>query len=239
MNLLLFTRFLRYSSSFPERPQSLLEVGYARRHPFHELTRLIFLAFFVSSSARNTLRASPCFLSREKVTSRVARLEHLLLAPCSLLINLPFYQQKASMKMERSPRESKNGQSPSSLEETDKCRSLVCDSSGIIIAEMVYRCMICYYVTDSITEAKAHYQSDHMNDDEEEDEETESPAQTNQALSSNRSFNNINHNNNNHRNSFKNNNPLVPDVNLYEESSPINFKFNSSNNNNHLSKCLA
>lgn len=132
--------------------------------------------------------------------------------------------------MERSPRENKNGQSPSASEDTDKCRSLVCDSSGIIIAEMVYRCMICYYVTDSIIEAKAHYQSDHMNDDDDEEQEVEPMPQN--ALAGNRSFNNINHNNNNHRNTFKNNNPLIPDVSLYEESSPMNFKFNSSNNNN-------
>lgn len=140
--------------------------------------------------------------------------------------------------MDRSPRENKNGQSPLASDDSDKCRSLVCDSSGIIIAEMVYRCMICYYVTDSIIEAKAHYQSDHMNDDDDEDQEMEPMPQSNQsALASNRSFNNINHNNNNHRNTFKNNNPLVPDISLYEESSPMNFKFNS-NNNNHLSKHL-
>lgn len=134
------------------------------------------------------------------------------------------------MKMERRE-SSKNGQSPSA-EESDKCRSLVCDSSGIIIAEMVYRCMICYYVTDSITESKAHYQSDHMNDD---DEECESTAQSNQStLSNNRSFNNMRHSNGNHRNTF-NNNPLVPDISLYEEGSPVNLKFTSSNNN-HLSE---
>lgn len=128
----------------------------------------------------------------------------------------------------------KNGQSSSS-EESDKCRSLVCDSSGIIIAEMVYRCMICYYVTDSITESKAHYQSDHMNDDEEECEPA--PVHSTHSPLSSRSFNNHNNNNNNHSNGShrNNNNPLVPDINLYEDGSPVNLKFSSSNNN-HLSE---
>ena len=151
------------------------------------------------------------------------------------------------MKMERGTKtESKNvnGTLPPTESDSDKCRSLVCDSSGIIIAEMVYRCMICYYVTDSIVEAKAHYQSDHMNDEDEDEQETEpSPVQSNQSvLSSNRSFNNINHSNNKHRNFNNNNiNPLVPDVSLYEEGLPVNFKFSSSssNNNNHLSESIA
>lgn len=42
------------------------------------------------------------------------------------------------------------------------CRSLVCDSSGIIIAEMVFRCMICAHVSDAISTAHRHYQSAHM-----------------------------------------------------------------------------
>ncbi|XP_015793732.1 estrogen receptor beta [Tetranychus urticae] len=45
------------------------------------------------------------------------------------------------------------------------CRSLVCDSNGIIIAEMVYRCMICAYITDSICDAQRHYQIRHMETD--------------------------------------------------------------------------
>jgi len=44
------------------------------------------------------------------------------------------------------------------------CRSLICDDNGIIIAEMVYRCMICSLVTDSIAKAQAHYHKMHMKD---------------------------------------------------------------------------
>uniref|UniRef100_T1KNF2 Nuclear receptor domain-containing protein n=1 Tax=Tetranychus urticae TaxID=32264 RepID=T1KNF2_TETUR len=51
-------------------------------------------------------------------------------------------------------------------EEDDRCRSLVCDPSGIIVAEMVYRCMICFYITDTMVEAKQHYTSKHMDDDD-------------------------------------------------------------------------
>lgn len=42
------------------------------------------------------------------------------------------------------------------------CRSLVCDSNGIIIAEMVFRCMICAHISDAISTARLHYQSVHM-----------------------------------------------------------------------------
>lgn len=51
----------------------------------------------------------------------------------------------------------------------DRCRSLVCDPSGIIVAEMVYRCMICYYITDTMIEAKAHYSLKHMDDEDEKE----------------------------------------------------------------------
>ena len=43
-------------------------------------------------------------------------------------------------------------------------RSLVCDSNGIIVAEMVYRCMICSAIHDVLEEAQRHYQSEHIED---------------------------------------------------------------------------
>ena len=49
-----------------------------------------------------------------------------------------------------------------SVDDRVGCRSLVCDSSGIIIAEMVYRCMICAFVSDSINSAQKHYKTSHM-----------------------------------------------------------------------------
>ena len=51
------------------------------------------------------------------------------------------------------------------MDERDGCRSLVCDANGIIIAEMVYRCMICSAVLDSISEAKIHYHNNHIDSD--------------------------------------------------------------------------
>ncbi|XP_074596298.1 uncharacterized protein LOC141851450 isoform X2 [Brevipalpus obovatus] len=49
--------------------------------------------------------------------------------------------------------------------EGSSCRSLVCDGNGIIIAEMVYRCMICAFISDSIGDAQRHYQVRHMEGD--------------------------------------------------------------------------
>jgi len=49
-----------------------------------------------------------------------------------------------------------------SKDEREGCRSLICDSSGIIIAEMVYRCMVCSNISDSITDAQRHYQMKHI-----------------------------------------------------------------------------
>lgn len=45
------------------------------------------------------------------------------------------------------------------------CRSLVCDANSIIIAEMVYRCLICAHVTESIGDAQRHYHKKHMTKD--------------------------------------------------------------------------
>lgn len=42
------------------------------------------------------------------------------------------------------------------------CRSLICDANSIIIAEMVYRCLICAHVTESIGDAQRHYHKKHM-----------------------------------------------------------------------------
>lgn len=47
-------------------------------------------------------------------------------------------------------------------DDREGCRSLVCDSNGIIVAEMVFRCMICAAVCDSISDAQKHYQRRHI-----------------------------------------------------------------------------
>ncbi|RWS25184.1 nuclear receptor-like protein [Leptotrombidium deliense] len=54
------------------------------------------------------------------------------------------------------------------LEKDDqkKCRSLICDENGIIIGEMVYRCLICYYISDSVATARDHYRDKHVDIDD-------------------------------------------------------------------------
>lgn len=51
-------------------------------------------------------------------------------------------------------------------DDQERCRSLVCDPNGIIVAEMVYRCMICFYVSDTMPEARQHYVLKHIEDDD-------------------------------------------------------------------------
>ena len=45
-------------------------------------------------------------------------------------------------------------------------RSLVCDSNGIIVAEMVYRCMICSAIHEVLEDAQRHYQCEHIEDND-------------------------------------------------------------------------
>ncbi|XP_015788991.1 putative uncharacterized protein DDB_G0277255 isoform X2 [Tetranychus urticae] len=99
-------------------------------------------------------------------------------------------------------------------EEDDRCRSLVCDPSGIIVAEMVYRCMICFYITDTMVEAKQHYTSKHMDDDDDKDIDRNRESFLESTDNNNNNnvtsgLNYINHNhilNNNHSNGNSSNN---------------------------------
>lgn len=63
------------------------------------------------------------------------------------------------------PVSGKGSQFPGLKDEREGCRSLVCDANGIIIAESVYRCMICSSVLDSIADAKIHYHNNHIDND--------------------------------------------------------------------------
>ena len=45
-------------------------------------------------------------------------------------------------------------------------RSLVCDPNGIIVAEMVYRCMICSAIHDVLDDAQRHYKTEHIDDND-------------------------------------------------------------------------
>lgn len=56
----------------------------------------------------------------------------------------------------------RNSMDSSFKDDRDGCRSLICDANGIIIAEVVYRCMICSAVINSTTDARNHYHSDHI-----------------------------------------------------------------------------
>lgn len=113
-----------------------------------------------------------------------------------------------------------------SVDERKGCRSLLCDASGIIIAEMVYRCMVCYSIHDFIGDVSKHYHTVHMNDG---DEETGDMTNEEDKDQSNRNSSNNNNNNNNKRNSNhvhnQNNN----------NSNSNNIDNNNNNNNNYLS----
>jgi hypothetical protein len=52
------------------------------------------------------------------------------------------------------------------FDERKGCRSLICDPNGIIISETVYRCMICSFISDSISQSKSHYYKKHMKENE-------------------------------------------------------------------------
>lgn len=62
-------------------------------------------------------------------------------------------------------------------DDQERCRSLVCDPNGIIVAEMVYRCMICFYVSDTMQDARSHYVTKHI---EEEDDNLSNDNSTDQ-----------------------------------------------------------
>ncbi|XP_053213111.1 uncharacterized protein LOC128396541 [Panonychus citri] len=118
------------------------------------------------------------------------------------------------------PKSAKQDIKSSKIMEDDHCRSLVCDPNGIIIAEMVYRCMICFYLTDTMVEARQHYTLVHMDDDERDaDRPCESFMETEDA--NNNTTSGLNHNHNhinqyslNGKNSRHNHhNSLVPQVN--------------------------
>lgn len=131
-----------------------------------------------------------------------------------------------------------------------KCRSLVCDGSGVIIAEIVYRCMICYNVVDSLPEAKRHYQQDHMSNSDIVDADEEIDEETDMALEPLAHHNNHHHHPHHHStpssgsyngrtnggpvvrnpppahsNGRSTHHPFVPSVSLYEDNQPLPLKF--------------
>lgn len=43
---------------------------------------------------------------------------------------------------------------------------MICDESGIIIGEMVYRCLLCSYINESMDKVRTHYQQEHVDIDD-------------------------------------------------------------------------
>ena len=64
-------------------------------------------------------------------------------------------------------------------DDRDGCRSLVCDSNGIIIAEMVYKCMLCAYISDSICDAQKHYQMRHIENENRKESKSQTEIESN------------------------------------------------------------
>ncbi|XP_015792414.1 integrator complex subunit 4 homolog [Tetranychus urticae] len=58
------------------------------------------------------------------------------------------------------------------MDERSGCRSLLCDSSGIIIAEMVYRCMACFSIHEYIGDVSKHYHAVHLSEKKEEPDDS-------------------------------------------------------------------
>lgn len=94
--------------------------------------------------------------------------------------------------------------------------------------------MICYYVTDSITEAKDHYTMVHMQEDEEEEDEGSNnnhavpspPAESMRFASGSSPASGR----------LLQRNPLIPDISLYEDNSGLPLKFSSTSH--HLNNSL-
>jgi hypothetical protein len=103
-------------------------------------------------------------------------------------------------------------------DEREGCRSLVCDANGIIIAEMVYRCMICSTVSESISDAKLHYHNNHIDTDI-----PEVPVPPPSILAAATSSSHASSHQSTSSNNTTNNNPR----------SLISTNNNSSSNNNH------
>lgn len=53
-----------------------------------------------------------------------------------------------------------------SIMERKGFRSLICDEEGVIIGEMVYRCLICSFISESMEKVRNHYQNEHVDIDD-------------------------------------------------------------------------
>ncbi|XP_053200873.1 uncharacterized protein DDB_G0288805-like [Panonychus citri] len=147
--------------------------------------------------------------------------------------------------------EEMNGKSDDDMVEENSddregCRSLICDSNGIIVAEMVYRCMICANVVESIAEAQKHYRVKHIGEEIIEPSPLSSSSSTTAAgytysHSPSAKFNNSNTNNNNntnnnsyHNSGINNNNLVNHSIHNSNSINSYNHGYNNSSNTSSL-----
>jgi len=121
-----------------------------------------------------------------------------------------------------------DNQSIDSMDERKGCRSLLCDANGIIIAEMVYRCMRCYSIHDFIGDVSKHYHSTHMNEDEDQENEIKEEEEEGEEDDIC---------NNNYINDYSNNRDEVA-VWQIDSKQSYNEKYRSSRKSSALVKCM-
>lgn len=142
--------------------------------------------------------------------------------------------------MESALRSYKNLVTPTVKDERDGCRSLICDANGIIIAEVVYRCMICSSVLNSITEARSHYHTNHIDLDEPNGHQSDDPVMfpeddlSMDQSSEDEDYTTHHYSNNNSSRSHNRNDPLltIPEARGTKRKPARRSNVNSTSNNN-------
>ena len=127
---------------------------------------------------RQSNDTKPAILQRQIQTRQQPQRQPQASKPFSSNTNRPQNRSQVSQqnssnnnqikKMKRDSEEHLNDEEEEEdeIDERKGCRSLVCDPTGIIIAETVYRCMICSFISDSVARSQSHYYKKHMKDDE-------------------------------------------------------------------------
>jgi hypothetical protein len=109
---------------------------------------------------------------------------------------------------------------PTTINITSGVKSLICDLNGIIIAEMVYRCMICDVIYETIPEVQMHYQLKHIEEDNQNNFQNHSNSLTNSSISSTANRGNTTANNFSFFDSFLPSNDII--FENVSNSSPTN-----------------
>jgi hypothetical protein len=58
----------------------------------------------------------------------------------------------------------KNSEGVVKTKDPNVCRSMLCDSNGNFVAEMIYRCLVCSAVHEYVSDAQSHYYQVHCQD---------------------------------------------------------------------------